>query len=203
MKTEIEAKFLDIDPAGVREKLRNLGASMVFPEHITRQKIFDFPDFRLDNDFSWLRLRDENGEVSLTLKKWEKEGVDGMKEIEFSIGSFEEAERLLLAIGLRVKSTQAKRRELWKLGDVEFMLDTWPWIPTFLEIEGKSEQEVRDAASHLGLDWQNAMFGGVARIYKYYFNIEYEEIDRCPEIVFSAVPEWLEKKRAKNTAISI
>ena len=189
MNTEIEAKFLDIDPAVIRTELQKLGASLVYPENTTQQKVFDFPDFRLDKDFSWLRLRDENGEITLTLKKWEKEGVDGMKEIAFKVDSFEETEQLLLAIGMRVKSSQTKKRELWKLGEVEFMIDTWPWIPTFLEIEGKSEQDVREAATRLNMNWESALFGGVARIYKKYFDIEYKEIDRCPEISFSPVPE--------------
>lgn len=195
MKREIEAKFLDIDFHAVRTKLKKIGGSLVHSESLTRQKVFDFPDFRLDKDSSWLRLRDENGKIILTLKKWEKEGIDGMKEIECEVDSFEEAEGLLFAIGMKVKSTQMKKRELWQLGDVEFMIDTWPWIPTFLEIEGNSEKSVRAAAALLNMHWEAALFGGVAGIYKKYFDIEYEEIDRCPEIVFSPVPEWLEKKR--------
>ena len=197
MQTEIEAKFLDINPDLIREKLKNLRASLVQPESLTRQKIFDFPDFRLDNDFSWLRLRDESGEVTLNLKKWDGEGVNGMKEIEFTVSSFEEAEHLLLAIGMRVKSNQAKNRELWKLNNVEVMIDTWPWIPTFLEAEESSEYSVREVVTQLDLDWESALFGGVSRIYKHYFNIEYEEIDRCLEISFSAVPDWLEAKRKR------
>ncbi|MBU6500951.1 MAG: class IV adenylate cyclase [Patescibacteria group bacterium] len=195
MKTEIEAKFLDINPAAIRGELQKLGASLIRPESATRQKVFDYPDFRLDKDISWLRLRDESGIVTLTLKKWEKEGVHGMKEIEVEVTSFEETERLLLAIGLLVKSSQTKKRELWKFGNTEFMIDTWPWIPTFLEIEGESEDDVRAAATRLNLNWQTALFGGVAIAYKQYFNIKYEEIDRCPEIEFSPIPEWLEKKR--------
>lgn len=198
MKTEIEAKFLDINPVVIRTELKKLGVSLVYSEQLTRQKVFDFADFRLDSNFSWLRLRDENAEVTLTLKRWEKEGVEGMKEIAFKVNSFEEAEQLLLAIGLCVKSVQMKKRELWRLNAVEFMIDTWPWIPTFLEIEGESAQEVQEAATRLNLEWERAMFGGVARIYKHYFDIEHEEIDRCPEIAFSSVPEWLEKKRIKD-----
>ena len=202
MKQEIEAKFLDIDPDVIRAKLKTLRALLVYPEHLTRQKVFDYPDFRLDKDSSWLRLREENNHITLTLKKWHKEGVDGMGEIAFGADSFEEAEQLLVAIGMHVKSRQVKKRELWKLGDVEFMIDTWPWIPTFLEIEGRTEKDVRDAADHLSLEWEKAMFGGVARIYKHYFDIEYEEIDRCPEISFSSIPEWLETKRIEDFGIS-
>jgi hypothetical protein len=98
---------------------------------------------------------------------------------------------------MRVKSSQMKKRELWKLNNVEFMIDKWPWIPTFIEIEGRTEKDVEDASKALGFNWAKAEFGGVARIYKHYFNVEYPEIDRCPEIVFSPVPEWLENKRIK------
>ena len=198
MKTEIEAKFIDIDPAAIRGQLKTLGATLVYPECTVRQKVFDYPDFRLDKDSSWLRLRDENGAVILTLKKWEKEGIHGMQEIELKVDSFEETERLLLALGMRVKSSQMKKRELWNMKDVEFMIDTWPWIPTFIEVEGVSEEHVRAAAVHLDLSWEGALFGGVARIYQRYFNVEDREIDHCPEIIFSAVPEWLEKKRIQK-----
>ena len=195
MKTEIEAKFLDIDTAAIRERIGSLGAALVYPEILVRQKVFDHPDLRLDKELSWLRLREENGRTTLTFKKWEKEGVDGMKEIEITTSSFEETERLLLAVGMKVKSTQEKKRELWKLDDAEFMIDTWPWIPTFIEIEGDSEDAVRAMAARLGFKWDDAYFGGVSRIYKQYFNIEYGQIDQCPEVNFSPAPEWLEKLR--------
>jgi adenylate cyclase class 2 len=195
MKTEVEAKFLDIDIQATRDRLKALGASLVYPETDVRQKIFDYPDFLLNKADSWLRLRDENKKIVLTFKKWEKEGVDGMKELETKVDSFEEAERILFALGMIVKSNQAKKRELWKSDDVEFMIDTWPWIPTFIEIEGESEEAVKDAAKKLGFRWDTAQFGGVARIYKQYFDVEYEQIDRCPELIFSPIPEWLENKR--------
>jgi adenylate cyclase class 2 len=195
MKTEIEAKFLDIDPSDIRTKLKDFGATLVYPETTVRQKVFDYPDFRLDKEMSWLRLREENGVIVLTFKKWEKEGIEGMKEIEMKTDSFEETERLLFGIGMIIKSTQTKKRELWKLDGVEFMIDTWPWIPTFIEIEGNTENEVHLAADKLGLLWEKALFGGVSRIYKEYFDVEYEQIDRCPEVIFSPTPEWLEKKR--------
>ena len=198
MKTEIEAKFLDIDMVEMRGKLKSLGAKMVYPEALVHQKVFDYPDFRLDRDSSWLRLRQENGKVILTLKKWEHEGIHGMKEIETTADSFEETERLLRGIGMIVKSEQEKKRELWGLDGVEFMFDTWPWVPTFIEIESDAEEKVKVAAAKLGFAWTDAQFGGAARIYKCYFDIEDRQIDKCPKVVFSSVPEWLEKTRIRH-----
>jgi len=50
----------------------------------------------------------------------------------------------------------------------------------------------------LGFVWDAALFGGAARIYKRYFDVEYEKIDRCPELVFSPTPDWLEETRIRK-----
>jgi adenylate cyclase class 2 len=45
------------------------------------------------------------------------------------------------------------------------MLDEWPWLNPYIEIEGESEDAVRRTAKLLGLDWNKALFGGVANAY--------------------------------------
>lgn len=69
-------------------------------------------------------------------------------------------------LGLREVRYQENYREEWQLGNVVFDLDTWPSLPTFLEIEGPDEPAVRQAAEQLGLDYAQARFGSVDEIYK-------------------------------------
>ena len=52
------------------------------------------------------------------------------------------------------------------LGETAFDFDTWPGLPTFVEIEGPDEASVRQAAAALGLDYSQARFGSVDEIYK-------------------------------------
>ena len=52
------------------------------------------------------------------------------------------------------------------LGEVVFDFDTWPDLPTFVEIEGPDEASVRRAAAAVGLDYAEARFGSVDEIYK-------------------------------------
>lgn len=40
MDTELEAKFVDIDKDGIRTKLKNLGATLVYPERQMRRKVY-------------------------------------------------------------------------------------------------------------------------------------------------------------------
>ncbi|WP_396897530.1 hypothetical protein [Nocardia colli] len=73
---------------------------------------------------------------------------------------------ILVKLGLRQVRYQESYREEWQLDDVVFDLDTWPVLPTFLEIEGPSESAVRLAAARLDLDYTDARFGSVDEIYK-------------------------------------
>ena len=73
---------------------------------------------------------------------------------------------MLTALGLRQVRYQQNYREEWRLGNVAFDLDTWPDLPTFLEIEGPDEATVRSAVADLGLDYADARFGSVDEIYK-------------------------------------
>jgi len=92
-------------------------------------------------------------------------------------------------------SCQETKREKWLLDGSEITIDTWPWIPTFIEIESPAEENVKDIALKLGLDWNKAMHGSVETAYQKYYNVTEEEVDGWDKIIFCDVPEWLEKKR--------
>ncbi|MEK7113697.1 MAG: hypothetical protein AAB873_02615, partial [Patescibacteria group bacterium] len=67
--------------------------------------------------------------------------------------------------------------------------------PSFLEIEGPTEDLVKKVAFDLGFDWNKAMHGSVEPIYQMHYDVTEEEIDQWESITFIPVPEWLEKKR--------
>ncbi len=169
---EIEAKFLDIDVATLREKLENLGATLV-GNFDYRRKLFDYPDYRLDAKSAWIRLRDEGEHITLSYK--ERIGVAsgqfgdvGMKEIEVIVSDFDQTESLLKAIGLIEKRYEENRRERWMFGDIVFDIDTWPLIPTYLEIEAPSWEAVEKAARDLGLSWETHIRSSANQVFKKY-----------------------------------
>lgn len=74
-------------------------------------------------------------------------------------------------------------------------IDTWPWIPTFVEIEGSDANELKKVAASLELDWGKALHGSVENAYQAYYNVTEEEIDGWEKITFVPVPDWLEVRR--------
>ncbi len=190
METELEAKFLDIDSHEIREKLLRHGATMIYPERLMRRRNFDFPDRRLYKIGGWVRVRDEGDRVTLAYKRTVNDGLDGTKELEISVDDFDKITGFLLELGLEQKSYQETKREKWDLDGVEVTIDSWPWVPSFAEIEGKSESALRDAAEKLGLDWGSAMHGGVAPVYCRYYEVTADAINGWPELTFDSKPIW-------------
>ncbi|MCC9703936.1 CYTH domain-containing protein [Streptomyces sp. MNU76] len=161
---EYEAKFLEIDVQATIGALRAAGAEQVFPRTMFTRLIFENDAVRGEQ---WLRLRDEGGRTTLTLKQvTDATHINGTTEIEIEVGDLDKTAELLTALGLRQVRYQQNYRKEWQLDGVTYDFDTWPELDTFLEIESSSEAAVRDAVEALGLDYGHARFGSIDLIYK-------------------------------------
>ncbi|PIR80271.1 MAG: adenylyl cyclase [Candidatus Levybacteria bacterium CG10_big_fil_rev_8_21_14_0_10_35_13] len=117
-----------------------------------------------DKNLSWrkkgifVRIRKTNGKIYLTYKHHKEAKIDGTTEIEFEVNDLEKAKDFLLRLGLICYRQQEKKRHKFILGMVTIDIDTWPNIPTYLEIEGKTEKDIKKAAQKLDLDYSEALF---------------------------------------------
>ena len=187
--------YVGVNHDQLRAKLTELGGGLLKPKRLNRRTIFDYEDLRLDKKAAWIRLRDEGEKITLAYKQRSDETIEGMREIEVVVSDYEKTKELLLASGLTIKSEQETTRELWEVGDVQVMLDEWPWLEPIIEIEGPSETKVRELTEQLGFDWSNAIFDSADRLYQLVFDVTRTEISTCPAITFGPVPAWLEAKR--------
>lgn len=194
MQTEIEAKWLAINPFEIRKKLNESGAILVLPERLMIRRNFDYPDKRLEKIGGWVRVRNEGDKVTLSYKQLNDRTVHGTKEVNVIVNDFDITCNFLQAIGLKQTSVQETKRESWKLGSAEIEIDTWPWIPTFIEIESNSEAELFRAATTLGLSRKNALHGSVEVAYQALYDVSEADIDAWEEIRFVDTPNWLREK---------
>lgn len=164
MQNEIEAKFTNVDHDEIREKLKQLGGECEQPMRLMRRAVFHSEAMEAQNGF--LRVRDEGHRVTMTYKEFDGSGtIHGVKEVETTVGDFNAAVAICERAGMVKESYQETKRETWRLGEVEVVLDEWPWINPYIEIEGPNEEAVMAAAEKLGFDPKEALFGGVAVVY--------------------------------------
>lgn len=189
INSEIEATFINIDKDALRAKLKASGAELLQPEILMRRTIFDV------DDHSFARVRDEGNKITMSYKHLDELSLSGMKEACVEVNDFQEAVNILLALGHKIKAEQEALREEWLLDGVKIDIDTWPWLPSYVEIEGPSEDAVKTVSAKLGFDMKDAYYGSVDRIYQIYYNVTDADINYCPEIKFTDIPEWLAAKR--------
>ncbi|HEY4505316.1 MAG TPA: class IV adenylate cyclase [Candidatus Paceibacterota bacterium] len=171
---EIEVKFLEIDVDGIQRKLKDLGATKI-GQYFYRRRVFDYPDYRLNNAHAWLRLRDEGERVTLTFKqRLGATSHDGtvndtsMREIEVVVSDFDKTAELILALGFIEKFYQENRRIRWEKDGIEFDIDSQPEIKPYMEIEAKSWEDIDKAIWMLGLNPEDKKIFSTQQVYKLY-----------------------------------
>ncbi|OGG51351.1 hypothetical protein A2704_03765 [Candidatus Kaiserbacteria bacterium RIFCSPHIGHO2_01_FULL_54_36b] len=178
MTTEYEATFVNIKREAFVEALKSAGATLTRPEAMQRRVTLELPVEKRDAN-TWLRVRDEGDAITtLTLKSVDGKTITGQKEILVKVDDFDGTVALLESIGCEKKSFQESKRELWKLGDVDITIDTWPFLDPYVEVEGPSEAAVKDAAGKLGLNYDEAIFDTVNEIYKRKYGKTLDELDK-------------------------
>jgi adenylate cyclase class 2 len=185
MDIEFEATYTNIDKEVVRKKIKKAGAKLIKPEFLQTRVIINPPEF-LKNIHAWLRLRDEGDQVTLTYKIIDGAAIEDQKEICIKVDNFKKTLELLQKLGCQVKAYQESKRELWILDGVDICIDEWPYLPPFVEVEGKNELEVKNVSKKIGFNFQSAIFGNSGTLYKEAYGIEPHLIhEQIPRLTFS------------------
>ena len=122
-----------------------------------------------NNSKKWIRLRKTNGKTTLTVKHIladNETNIQQMMETEMVVPSMKEANDFLQALGYSHKSYQEKRRISYVLNNHEIDIDTWPGLPTYMEIEGESEEDLKQILNLLGYSMNDAVSCTVDEVYK-------------------------------------
>lgn len=191
MNHEIEAKFLSIDKTHMRERLSALGFKLVKHETLMRRKAFHFKEDVESGRERWARVRDEGDKITMCVKEiTDSKNINGVLESEIEVDSFENATFLLKGLGMNETAYQENYREIWEIFDessqsiIEIMIDSWPHIKPYIEIEAINEDVVKRCSELLGFNMDNALYGGVDEVYFREHGIEHKRICRAPLITF-------------------
>lgn len=182
---EKELKIPVENLAAVRSALRDRGASLVTTMAREENLLLDAKDGRLGDCGCVLRLRRYGEQRLLTYKgpvsydgpvkirpEWEV-GVEGLARLR---DIFEE-------LGFTVVARYEKDREVWRLDDVEIVLDHTP-MGDFVEVEGPA-RSLEASARSIGLDPTTAVRGSYPSLWQDFRGQRAEE-ELPTDMVFSS-----------------
>lgn len=165
MAQEIEVKFALRDRQELTRKLHELGAERLYPETFEDNITLDRRG-ELRTKGALLRVR-KFGRFALATFKGPMSiegGVKSRDEVQTGVESFELAIQLFDSLGFKPVFRYQKFREVWRLRDVEVVLDRTP-IGDYFEIEG-SVETIRSVTSELGMSMDQAIRHTYADLYR-------------------------------------
>jgi adenylate cyclase class 2 len=169
---EIEVRFLDIDQDALTETLLHLGAEKV-REGLLKEAIFYDADLKWKEENRFLRVRSDEGTgvTTITYKHNLENTADGTEEVEITCNSFDTTCLLFQKIGLQLFRKQEKLRSSYHLDSCSIEIDTWPSIPTYVEIEAPSITALEAVAGRLELSMENANTHNAAWVIENVYNV--------------------------------
>jgi adenylate cyclase class 2 len=165
MAQEIEVKFPLRDRAELVRKLHEIGAQRLYPETFEDNIVLDRRG-ELRTKGALLRVR-KFGKYSIATYKGPMSiegGVKSREEVQTGVESFELAIQLLDSLGYKPVFRYQKFREVWRLRDVEVVLDRTP-IGEYFEIEGPIDT-IRTIAAELDMNMDQAIRQTYADLYR-------------------------------------
>ena len=172
MEKEREVKILEIDEEKFIEKIMKCGAVKV-DEFLQRRFVYDLNPI---NPNKWIRLRTNGKRTTLTIKEIkDKNRIDGTEELEMTVEDFDRANEILNQLGYFHRNYQENYRKVYLLDGVEISIDSWPLIPSYVEIEGKTNDDVLNVLRLIG-EYGNEITFDVDTIYKDIYGIDMKKI---------------------------
>ena len=124
-----------------------------FLEILNDKNLISFVQNFHNNPQKWIRLRKTNDNTTITVKHIlapDETCIQQMLETELEVSNMTEANNLLEALGFYHRNDEEKERISYNLFDHTIDIDTWPGIPTYVEVEGDSQEDLSQFLSKLG-----------------------------------------------------
>lgn len=140
-------------------------------EYLNNRKFINFINKFHNNSKKWIRVRQTNDKTTIAVKHILADNgtsIQQMLETEIEVPSIKEANNLLESLGYAYKSYQEKERISYILDEHELDIDTWPGIPTYVEIEGESEIDLDNMLNKLGYRMKDTVSCTADEIYEKY-----------------------------------
>jgi len=168
MKTELEVRILEIDVKNIQSKLEELNAEFIGAFH-QRRYVYDFNPLVAGK---WIRLRTNGKKATLAIKEVQSNKIDGTKELETIVSDFDATHLILKELGYTERAYQENKRISYRFNECEIEIDSWPLIPTYLEIEGPFEAKIQEVITLLGIDNSLVSSMDVERVYNEVYGID-------------------------------
>ena len=190
---EFEAKFLDIDIESLYKKLKVLGGVKKQENTIFRRSVYNLCDIKR----GYVRVRDEGNKVTMTAKIYKDPKFPDEYEVEIK-DNFEKGRDFLENLNLKEKAYHETMRETWRVPFgkkkelCEIAIDRIPGLPLYIEVECKTEKDLKKSIKLLEMDKSKIGYGAYGKVFDIYYGISQIIMDNdVPSLTFNNIKNEL------------
>jgi adenylate cyclase, class 2 len=166
---EIEIKIVDFNEPKLRAALKRSKAKYLGKSSLKRLVFDAMPETSEQDEL--IRIRTDGNRTTLTWKYRDNRGknIDNTDEIEVEVSDFDKTAKIISKIWKGTRPyRQETKLEKWDYKGVEVAICTWPLVPQFIEVEGKTEKAVRSAVRELGIEGKDMGNSNLRKIFARY-----------------------------------
>lgn len=166
MPIEYEHNFHNFEKNAIIKKLKLFNAKKkgIFLFKVQVLKLKD------GKEGSYLRVRDEGFRKTMTYKYYDNK-TNFADEHEVVIDNFDNGINILLGVGCEKKYYYEKIREIWNLDDSEIIFDSIPGLPDIMEIESRTQKELKKMVKVFELDIKEEKTSNYLSLYEIDLNM--------------------------------
>ncbi len=163
---EIELKFFNIDVKNIKKKLSIIGAQKKYDTFIESNLFVKEGFSTWDSNKQFLRIRKIDAQIIITHKDpaIKESNMTIRQETEVKVDDYKKAVALVEKLGFRRAMVYSKHRIHYEWDNIHFELDTFNHIPTYLEIETQTKENMKDICLRLDIDINQGKKGTIVEI---------------------------------------
>jgi adenylate cyclase class 2 len=194
MVREYEVQVLDVNVDAVKKQLKSLGGKQVHKNTKLIRTAFELCNPKTPG---FARVRSDGKTTTMTVKVYDDKNFPEETEVIIK-ENYEVGKKFLLALGLKQIAFQETYREKWSLpikGVIEVVFDTWPGLPTWMEIECTTEKILNAVVKKMGISQDQIDLALSAGKYELYYGITNKDLDEnVPNLTFKDIHNVKPKK---------
>jgi adenylate cyclase, class 2 len=198
MGKEFEIQILDVNISKMRKILKNNKGTKIHKNIRFERAVFNRCNSTVRG---FVRVRNEGNNITMTVKIYNDKKFPDEHEISIK-ENFESGKKFLEALNLRMTAYQETYREKWSLpikGVHEITFDTWPGLPTYMEIDCDNKKTLDKVIKLFKPKKDKISYGPTSKKYELYYGISEKYFNnKIPLVTFKEINKYIKPKKNKE-----